>query len=346
MKFSCILLTGLGTQMIFLGAMFAFIGLGAAGEGAFGAYAAGMMDVANSFLAIWLLLCVLGLLCVAFALEARPARNNLILLALAGILAAAVPIGWEQFRNSPLRPDASGALLRVMQFNAFEGNFRPRLAVDTILASQADVVTLQEPRKLLSQMDRLRKIYPYHTPCSTYCAVLILSKTPASSSSAEELSGPSGRSANGPSYGDVEVARMTLRGADGKHYTVVTAHYNWPIPPQPFSRGQALLNQYLAKLDRDRLILTGDFNLTPWAVAMRRQDRAFAPLVRVTRNMFSWPAYVPRIAAPMPLPFLPIDHVYTGPIWTASKVERLQRAGSDHFPIAVDLHLQPYNASH
>lgn len=346
MKFSRILLTGLGTQMIFLGALFALVALGGAGEGALGAYAAGMMDVANSFLTIWLVLCVLGLICVAFALEARPARNNLVALALAGILAAAAPIMSEQFNNSPLRPNASGAPLRVMQFNAFEGNFRPRLAVDTILGSQADIVTLQEPRKLLSQMERLRKVYPYHTPCPTYCAVLILSKTPASSYSAQELRGPSAGAIGGPSYGDVEVARMTLRAADGKPYTVVTAHYNWPIPPQPFSRGQMLLNEYLAKLDRDRLILTGDFNLTPWAFAMRRQDRAFAPLVRVTRNIFSWPAYVPRIAAPMPLPFLPIDHIYAGPVWTASKVERLERAGSDHFPIAVDLHLQPYNATH
>src|SRR3546814_8725564 len=59
------------------------------------------------------------------------------------------------------------------------------------------------------------------------------------------------------------------------------------------SRAQAVqrrdVARALARIDRDALIVAGDMNLTPWAAAMREQDRALAPLVRMTRALPSWP---------------------------------------------------------
>ncbi|MEO8723854.1 MAG: endonuclease/exonuclease/phosphatase family protein [Sphingobium sp.] len=345
MKFSRILLTGLGAQMIVVGGLFTFLGLGGSGIIGTSAHATGMMDVANSFLPIWLTLCIAGLLCVHFALEARPARRNLTLLALAAIVVGGVPMMTETFYNNPVKVAASGPPLRIIQLNAFAGNFRPRVAVDVLLRAKADVVTLQEPRKLQQQMDRLSTAYPYHTECVDDCGMMILSKSRPISMSAEKLRGFSLGPVTSPSDGDVDMARMTLRGPDGKPFNVVSIHYHWPIPPQPFRRGQDVLNTYLQKFDRNRLILTGDFNLVPWSFTMRQQDRELAPLVRVTRNLFTWPAYVPRVGFNWPLPFAPIDHVYVGPVWTASRVDVMQRVGSDHFPVLVDLHFQPYNAT-
>lgn len=343
MKFSRILLTGLGAQMIFIGGLFLFMGLGGAGVGT-NDYAAGMMDVSNSFLAIWLVLCLAGLLCVHYALEARPARRNLTLFAFGAILIGGIPIAAETFYDNPTRPGATGAPLRVVQLNAFAGNFRPLVAVDVLLRANADVVTVQEPRKLLDHLDRLSAVYPYRTTCADDCGMMMLSRSRPISMASQKLRGVSLGPVTTPSDGDVDMARMTLRAPDGKPFTVVSIHNHWPIPPQAFRRGQEVLNQYLRRYDRNRLILTGDFNLVPWSFTMRRQDRDLAPLVRVTRNLFSWPAYVPRVGLHWPLPFLPIDHVYAGPVWTASRVDVMQRVGSDHFPILVDLHFQPYNA--
>src|SRR3546814_10032473 len=89
---------------------------------------------------------------------------------------------------------------------------------------------------------------------------------------------------------------------------VATLHY-----PRPTSRDQAVrrrdVARALARIDRDALIVAGDMNLTPWAAAMREQDRALAPLSRMTRAP-SWPRA---------LPVLPIDHVYAGPDWRSEE---------------------------
>src|SRR3546814_7596545 len=61
-------------------------------------------------------------------------------------------------------------------------------------------------------------------------------------------------------------------------------------------------------------------NLTPWAAAMREQDRALAPLTRMTRAP-SWPRA---------LPVLPLDHLYAGPDWGLVSARRLAATGSDH----------------
>src|SRR3546814_16907552 len=66
-------------------------------------------------------------------------------------------------------------------------------------------------------------------------------------------------------------------------FMVATLHY-----PRPTSRDQAVrrrdVARALARIDRDALIVAGDMNLTPWAAAMREQDRALAPLSRMTRS--------------------------------------------------------------
>ena len=107
---------------------------------------------------------------------------------------------------------------------------------------------------------------------------------------------------------------------------VATLHY-----PRPTSSDQAVRRRdvahALARIDRDALIVAGDMNLTPWAAAMREQDRALAPLTRMTRAP-SWPRA---------LPVLPIDHLYAGPDWGLVSTRQLPATGSDHRPILVTL---------
>ena len=93
----------------------------------------------------------------------------------------------------------------------------------------------------------------------------------------------------------------------------------------------------LNRLPKDRLILAGDFNSTPWSFSRRREDAMFG-LERRTKALFSWPAgEVSRHRIKVPFPFLAIDHVYAGKAWRTVSVRRGPRLGSDHYPVVVVL---------
>jgi endonuclease/exonuclease/phosphatase (EEP) superfamily protein YafD len=83
------------------------------------------------------------------------------------------------------------------------------------------------------------------------------------------------------------------------------------------------------------MVLAGDFNLTPWGVAMRDLDAELRPMQRATHATFSFPARWHWWAFPAPV--LPIDHLYAGPNWTVVSTQRLSRTGSDHYPIRINL---------
>jgi endonuclease/exonuclease/phosphatase (EEP) superfamily protein YafD len=114
---------------------------------------------------------------------------------------------------------------------------------------------------------------------------------------------------------------------------LVTTHLAWPTAA-PVARQRRELASVVARLPRERMILTGDFNATPWSAAIRTLDRDLG-LTRRDRAVATWPAQV--LGLDWPLPFLPIDHVYAGPAWATIKVERGPGLGSDHYPLIVTL---------
>lgn len=115
---------------------------------------------------------------------------------------------------------------------------------------------------------------------------------------------------------------------------VATVHLARGQLPGPDQRQRDRLATAMRQGDGDALILAGDFNLVPWSARMGVLDGQLEPLVRATA-ISSWPARVGE--QPFPMPFVPIDHLYAGPGWAVAAVQRLERTGSDHYPIAVDL---------
>ena len=93
-------------------------------------------------------------------------------------------------------------------------------------------------------------------------------------------------------------------------------------------RAAPIVAGVVKNLDSSSLLLGGDFNSTPWSFARRRDDRAFG-LQRLTRGMFSWPAWAGALTA------FPIDHVYAGADWRLLDVRRGPNLGSDHYPLVV-----------
>ena len=341
MPFWRMMLAAVGVQLVGLGAAGALAGLG--GVGVFGPFWSGWLDLVNSLAPIWFLLCLAGSAGVGLALGPRRARTAVLAVGAAAMIVAGVPVmaevaaGWLGPRAAR-SPDGA---LKVLTFNAFDYSFMPSQGVEMILSSGADVVAVQETASIRPFLPQMRSVYPFQSPCEDKaCSVIILAKRQPRALSVEYLPGsllgplPEG---SGPGAGDVVVARIDFTAPDGRPATLISTHLNWPVPPTNYQLQQSVLEHYVAGLPKDRLILVGDFNTTPWTFAMRRQDAALRPLRRLTRALPTWPAYVPRLYIPLPVQFLPIDHIYVGRGWRPARLARLAHAASDHLPVEVEL---------
>lgn len=273
------------------------------------------LDALASFLPIFLAVMTAGLV------SGRLWRSGRWLLPL---LLTAVPalyaIGHELTR--PIPESTGGATIRVLTHNLSVRNGDLPGTTAAVARSGADIVLLQEVMPgVRALMTGLGRPYPHATPCpGDRCGLLILSRWPILASG-YFLEDARGRHMGPP----LLWARIA---APGGAMVAATTHYPWPLPAAAQAAKRRSLAQALARTDRDALILGGDMNLTPWSAAMREQDAAFAPLTRMTRAAFSWPA---------PLPVLPIDQLYAGPDWDRAAVRRLPATGSDHRPILVTL---------
>lgn len=295
-------------------------------------------DQPNHFLPFWLVLTAAGAVLVRLALEPRRARVVVLSFAALALLSGGLPVGGEylaRFTAVKVEPQIND--LKVLQFNILQGNPWPPYARARIAEAEADVATLQEPHPEVLTAPELLTAYPYRTPCvGQVCLSAIWSKRPITTWRYDRILIPNTQ----PQIG-LDILWADTTGPDGKPVRIVNTHYGWPWPPK-FQRPQrGALADYLDPFDKQSLILTGDFNSTPWSVAMRRQDRRLAPLERRTRALYTWPAYVPRIFKPTRIGILPIDHVYAGPAWRTVSVERLARGASDHYPVLVRLRREP-----
>ena len=172
---------------------------------------------------------------------------------------------------------------------------------------------------------------------STVCEAIIYSRLPPLKAAYAKPDGDWYPEKGTPGNGAIGVASMTLRGPDGMPFTVAATHFRWPYPPMPVLHQRDVFLRDIAELDRSRAIVTGDFNLTPWTYEMRGIDRDILPMQRVTRALFSFPVPFTGTPLPIPLPILPIDHVYAGPRWQLVSARRGPVSGSDHYPVIVDL---------
>ena len=157
--------------------------------------------------------------------------------------------------------------------------------------------------------------------CGRTCGVAIFTRKPP-----EMIESPRrGRYGLGPS---IAVAHLSDRRG---LFPVIGVHYTWPTSVRAHRENSIRLHQILKPITKDRMIVTGDFNSTPWSFGRRRDDAAIG-IERRTRALPTWPAN-----GPMGLAFLPIDHVYAGPGWRTVSIRRGPQLGSDHYPVIAIL---------
>lgn len=311
-----------GTALM-LGLVAATVGLACLG-GAF----SDQLDALTHFAPLWLA-CGLGGMVLALVVcrEAeRKAVGGLALVGVVAILSLMAPELGASLRR-PDRPPSNASTLKLVQFNLWAENKDPAGTVDWILKQNADLVVTEEAVGFASPvLKALKQAYPYRLPCRQHygCDTRIYSRWPiiASRSFIQD-------------HKDLAGAWATVRHPRGD-FTVVGAHFVWPIPAGAWQAQSRTLATTVAPFPKDTLIVTGDFNATPWSWSLRRQDKALG-LKRRTRALASWPSGAFSRVAKAPFPVLPIDHVYAGKAWKTVKVERGPALGSDHRPIVVTL---------
>jgi endonuclease/exonuclease/phosphatase (EEP) superfamily protein YafD len=317
------IIAGIGSLLVAAGAI-------ATAVAGFGGRDDPKLDVLNHFAPIWL---IAGLAALVFALWPtrgwlRRAAVAVACLAVALNGARVVPEFAARFAS---RTPVTAERLKLIQFNAYARNETPQRSVDWLIAQQADVVVIEEGEGLpRAEYRRLRTDYPYCSGCSASdegSNVILSKRRPLAEARFKDVDGFS--SANGG------WSRFAGPGGD---YTVVGVHFTWPWLPTAAAQ-HAGLARFIASQPRDRLILAGDFNMTPWSYGLRRMDAALG-LERLTRGQGSWPAAgyhkIPDLPV-LPLPYIAIDQVYAGGGWRAVRVARGPSIGSDHNPIVVEL---------
>lgn len=272
------------------------------------------LDVLASFLPLFGLASLLGLL-----LAWRRSRWSIAAVFL-GLLPVAIGVAPEAMRNIPVAP-ANAPQVRLLTHNVWQANSDPADTAQAIIDAKPDVVMLQEVDGSFTPMlAALGQHFPYATQCPPGCALAIFSRWPIVDSD-YFLKDAEGRKFGPP------MLWARIAGPDGRAFTAATLHYPWPTSRDQVVRRRDVA-QALVRIERGPLIVAGDMNLTPWAAAMREQDRAFAPLTRMTRALPSWPRAIP---------LLPIDQLYAGPDWGLVSARQLPATGSDHRPLLVTL---------
>lgn len=289
------------------------------------------LDVLTHFLPA---IAIAAALAVLYAAVAEGPLAKLALAAFGG--GGALMAGWliapeYLARRGRVAPPGAPGEIKLIQFNAWRRNCDLEGTIAWLLAQDADVIVLQEA-DAIGPLLRLRSAF--HAT-SDGCSVMIFSKAVPV---VLDIPTPSDKRIRPPAAG------VTLRDARGE-FTVIGTHYVWPVfggLQQSQGRGLARL---LAQFPTERLILTGDFNSTPWSFARRHEDVLFG-LERRTRGLFTWPARdLPKRGARTPFPLLPIDHVYAGAGWLTVQVKRGPRLGSDHYPVIVTLAPSPESSA-
>jgi endonuclease/exonuclease/phosphatase (EEP) superfamily protein YafD len=218
-------------------------------------------------------------------------------------------------------PTATGFKFDVLTINVKERNRDYASIVNAILAADADLVAIVELTPRLEQALAAvadRYLHKFPVSANGSFGIGILSRYPLRAY---------GEFSTGPTStidSIVELPSGPIR--------LIAAHLYPPMARWMAEVRNRQLDQLAAytKAIEEPLLVCGDFNLTPYSPYFDRFTAAAGLTdVRLRQGLgFSWPGF-------FPLAGIPIDHcLFRGPLAVES-IERLDRFGSDHYPVRV-----------
>jgi endonuclease/exonuclease/phosphatase (EEP) superfamily protein YafD len=251
-----------------------------------------------------------------------------------GLLASSSIVVPEFVAAAAARPAAreGESVITMMTHNLFGKNYEMDKVSAAILGEDPDIIVFQE--YFGEQASELHPLLVQHYPYFVRCRggkranLGLYSRIPFEQ--VEDGACPEN------AYSTARTAHIlaTFKTPEGKLFSVMTTHMDWPIPVER-QRGQlAALSDVVGSIEGP-LVLAGDFNSTPWSYALRGFAQS-AGLTRQTANLVTYPQrwYYLRAWRDTP-PFLPLDHVMTRGGILVHDVYAGAPTASDHLPVVV-----------
>ena len=261
------------------------------------------------------------------------------------IASAAAAVAWQIYRIHPYTPlkrkvvedaDASrddDKSISLMMTNVLMENDRHEMLLSTIERHDPDIVLAVEVDDAwIRGLQPLASRYPYRVECpqDNYYGMVIFSKL--------ELIEPEIRFLVQHDIPSIHT-RVRLRSGDE-----ILLHGLHPRPPEPI-RDQpstprdaelVLVGRAIENEEDLPTIVAGDLNDVAWSSTSQLFVRLSGMLdPRIGRGFFN------SYNANNPLFRYPLDHVFHSNHFKLISLKRLEKIGSDHFPLLIHLHYDP-----
>jgi endonuclease/exonuclease/phosphatase (EEP) superfamily protein YafD len=252
----------------------------------------------------------------------------LALVAIAGAIVGAIPI--VSYMGVPTaRAEAGSAKFRVVAFNTWFRNHDYAAIGRFLEQTQADVIVIEERDRDdgAQRIGAYLRSHPHSFNAGLRHGAIVFSRWPIVSAESLALAESPG----------VRAARVTLDW-QGTPVTVLGVHLHWPLGPGSSRLRNAELASIasFAAAHQEPLIVTGDFNATPWSQHFRAalQRSGLSDCAAGHGLAPSWPSQFPPLG-------IRIDHCWASRHWRSVDVRLGPSHGSDHLPLIADLAWAP-----
>ena len=270
------------------------------------------------------------------AIEAIRRRWWRVLVSLIAAVLNAIPILILLLAPDPLQPDRTAPspeaqTLRILQANILTDNSRAEALIALIEREDPDVILLQETdSRWLADLQPIHARYPIRAaePREDNFGIAVFAKNPL---------------AKGEIFHLRQVRRVPggriLLPVAGQTLACYSIHTPAPYDRHTWNERNTYPRHLAERLaqDPELKVVTGDFNNTPWSLTFRGLVR-LAGVCDTSRTFGLLPTWPVRT-----LPFLriPLDHCLHSPEVKILRKRRGPSIGSDHFPLIIDLAVEP-----
>lgn len=222
--------------------------------------------------------------------------------------------------------------IKILSSNVLISNRKTEKLKKLIADENPDVITLLEADEYWkNNMSYLTSDYPHHTliPLENTYGLLLYSRFPLEKTKINYLVEP-----------DIPSVDTLIKFPNGKSARMIVVH---PPPPSPTEYaesterdGELLIIGKMVCDEKLPVIVVGDLNDVAWSHTTRLFQRTANLLdPRIGRGFFN------TFHTGYPLFRWPLDHVFHSAHFRVIDIHRLENVGSDHFPICIELNLEP-----